>query len=372
MKKIKGSRLLFLVTAIVPTTLSALYYGLFASDVYISESRYVVRAADQTEIPSLGAMIKGGGVAAAGADNAGVVSEYVLSRDALSAVQATLDMKGAYSGDYADKPVDPLSRFPGFLEDDNMESFFEHYKKHVSVSVDPVSAASTLTVRAYDPETAHSINESILQSAEGVVNGMNQRMREDLVESARREVKAAEDRVRTAEAELSQFRASRRVVHPEQEALLQIQRTDRLRETLLEAQTRLDQVIATAPESPQIPVLRRQVASINAEISKTADRIGGSNGASLVVNSAQFQRLSIERELAAKQLAMAMDRLESAQNEAARKQIYLERIAGPSLPDGALEPRRLRAVGATFLVSLLLWGVLSVMIAGVRAHKGVA
>lgn len=77
----------------------------------------------------------------------------------------------------------------------------------------------------------------------------------------------------------------------------------------------------------------------------------------------------MERAFADRQLAAAMTSLEQARNEALRKQLYLERIVQPSLPDVAVEPRRLRGVGATFLLGLVAWGILSMLIAGVREHQ---
>jgi len=79
--------------------------------------------------------------------------------------------------------------------------------------------------------------------------------------------------------------------------------------------------------------------------------------------------LALEMEFSNKQLASAMANLESARNEAQRQQIYLERIAEPSLPDSAQEPRRVRGVLATLLFGLVAWGVLSLLLAGVREHQ---
>jgi capsular polysaccharide transport system permease protein len=61
--------------------------------------------------------------------------------------------------------------------------------------------------------------------------------------------------------------------------------------------------------------------------------------------------------------------LEQARNEAQRKQLYLERIVQPNLPDVATEPRRLRSFLAVVALGLVLWGILSMLIAGVREHQ---
>lgn len=355
----------FAAVVAVPTAVAIIYYTSVASDIFVSESRYIVRSAERAESPSLGSLIKGGAMGPA-TDNAGVVRDYALSREALFDVQSAVDMKAAFSS----ASVDPIKRFPGLFEANNFETFFEHYKRYVSVAIDPVSATSTLSVRAFDPRLAHDINVRLLEGAERVVNEMNRRMQRDMVDAAAHEVEIAEARVRAAEIAVARFRAERGVLNPEQEAVMQLQRADRLREALLEAETRLEQVRVAAPDSPQIPVLAKQVALVKEQIRATKARTGRGDK-SLVTNSAEFQRLTIERELAAKALAITMDRLDRAQTEAARKQVYLARIAPPSMPDGALEPRRIRGPIAVFVISLLVWGVLTLLVSGVREHKEV-
>ena len=96
--------------------------------------------------------------------------------------------------------------------------------------------------------------------------------------------------------------------------------------------------------------------------------MAGSGSLSLAGKAADFQRLALDREFADKMLASAMNTLEQARNEAQRKQLYLERISQPNLPDIAIEPRRFRSVLATFAVGMVLWGVLIMLLAGVREH----
>ena len=59
---------------------------------------------------------------------------------------------------------------------------------------------------------------------------------------------------------------------------------------------------------------------------------------------------------------------EQARNEAQRKQLYLGRVAQPNLPDYPVEPRRLRNIAATLMLGLIVWGILSILVAGVREH----
>ena len=69
-------------TVIIPTVLAIIYYGLIASDVYISESRFVVRSPQRQTQTGLGALLQGTGFARS-QDDTYSVHDFVLSRDAL-------------------------------------------------------------------------------------------------------------------------------------------------------------------------------------------------------------------------------------------------------------------------------------------------
>jgi capsular polysaccharide transport system permease protein len=47
----------------------------------------------------------------------------------------------------------------------------------------------------------------------------------------------------------------------------------------------------------------------------------------------------------------------------------LETIANSSLPDDATYPKRLRGVVTTFVLGLVAWGILAMLLAGVREHQ---
>src|SRR5258706_6645062 len=87
---------LFLYTVAIPTILSILYFGLIASDVYVSESRYIVRSSEQQSSTSLGLILKDTGLSRA-EDDSSSVQNYILSRDALVALDGQLHLKVSFS-----------------------------------------------------------------------------------------------------------------------------------------------------------------------------------------------------------------------------------------------------------------------------------
>ena len=76
---------LFLLTVVLPTLLATLYFGLFASDVYVSESQFVVQSPDKPATSGLGILLKSTGFSNAG-DEVFAAEHYVQSRDALHAL----------------------------------------------------------------------------------------------------------------------------------------------------------------------------------------------------------------------------------------------------------------------------------------------
>lgn len=285
---------------VIPTLLAAYYYGFVASDLYVTESRFVVRSPQKSSVGSLADVFSKVGFAKSD-DDSYVVRDYVLSRGALELLNKKLNVVDAYSSD----SIDLLNRFPGIKYwDTSREAFLRYYQTRVGVVVDPTSAISTLTVQAFDPKTALAINQTLLELSEAFVNQLNSRARQDLISAAMSEVNLAKAKLETSSLELAKARGR--------------------------AQTFTDG--------------EKQLVLI--------------------------QRLTLEKDFAGQQLAAAMSALEQARVEAIRKQVYLERVAQPVLPDAALLPDRVRGVLMYLVLGLLAWSIMSLLIAGAREHHG--
>ncbi|HSI56663.1 MAG TPA: hypothetical protein VLA16_03850 [Ideonella sp.] len=353
---------IFWLTVALPTLIAVVYYGLIASDVYISESRFVVRSPQRTAPTGLSALLAGAGISRSH-DDTYTVHGYVLSRDALQELESQAKLRDAYSS--AD--IDLFNRFPGMGWDRSFEALYEHYLRHISIAYDSVSSITTLQVRAYNAEKAREIDELLLQMSERLLNNLNDRSRRDLIVVAEREVGAAENRARTAALALSSFRSKGHVFDPPRESAVQLDNVTRLREELRVVDTQIARLKQLAPANPQIASLNSQAAQLRKIIDEETAKVVGS-GNSLAAKSPLYERLQLDKTFADKQLESAFASLEAARNDAARKQLYLERLVQPNLPDVALEPKRLRSILTVFVIGLLAWGVVSLMVAGVREH----
>lgn len=361
-KLFSGVDRLFLLTVVVPTALAVLYFGLFASDVYVSESRFVVRSPDKPAASGLGVLLKSAGFSNAG-DEIFAAHEFVKSRDALK----VLNRNGAVARAYGNGGISIFDRFNPLGLSGSFEDLYAYYRRKVSVEYATTSSITTLIVRAYSPQDAERFNRQLLERSEDLVNRLNNRGRSDMVQFATQEVVEAKIAAREAALSLARFRNARGIIDPEKQATMQLQMVSKLQDELIGARTQLQQLRSMAPDNPQVPILEVRINSLSREIDEQLGLVAGSRR-SLSANAAQFQRLELEREFADRRLAAAMNSLEEARNDARRKQAYVERIVQPSLPDEAVEPKRLRGILATLLLGLVAWAVLKMLLAGIREH----
>ena len=353
---------IFILTVVLPTTIAIIYYGLIASDVFISESRFVVRSPQRQVQSGLSALLQGSGFSRS-QDDTYSVHDFVLSRDALT----ELDQKLAVKKSYTSLDNDFINRFPGLDWDDSFEAFHRYYRKQVSIDYDTASSITTLRVRAFTADASKQVNDLLLKMGERLVNNLNDRSRQDLIQSAEQEVKTAEDRIKTAATALASYRNTQTVFDPDRQSALQLQGVARLQEELLTTQAQLEQIKRVSPNNPQVASLTSRVDNLRQSIANETAKVAGGSS-SLTSKSAAFERFALDKIFAEKQLGAALASLESARSEALRKQLYLERLVQPNLPDKAVEPRRIRSVLMVIVLGLVAWGVVSLLVASIKEH----
>ncbi len=355
---------IFVGTVLIPTSLAGLYFGLVASDVYISESRFLVRSPERSPAATgITALLAGTGFARA-TDDTYSVHDYVQSRDATAELERTMKLRSVYGR----KDIDVFNRFAGFGWDDSMEAFNVYYQNKVDIEYDPATSITVLTVRAFTAKESRDINEQLIGMSERLLNSMNERSRHDLVDEAELEVRAAERKDLDATQALTEFRASGNIMDPVGEAGIALTRIGRLRDDLLTAETQFDQVRRVSPSNPQLPALAANIDGLRKSIASESAQLTSKAAGSLNAKSGPLSRIGLEKDFADRTLQAALADLDTARSEAQRKHLYLERLVQPNLPDRPMEPRRVRGVLTIFALGLIAWGVVSLVVSTVREH----
>ncbi|OXI48074.1 hypothetical protein [Burkholderia aenigmatica] len=362
LRRLKKINRLFALTVLAPTIITTVYYGFVASDIYVSEARFVVRSAQQRpQMSVVGAILSGTGFSRT-EDNTYPVIDYIQSRDALKELNHNNYISEKYS-----KRGDFISRFHTSI-DDSFEALWRYYGKHIiNISTDSTSGITTLQVRSYDAQDAAAINTSLLKLSEKLINRMNTRAANDTVDFARHEVENAALKAKAAAAALAAYRNNHAIFDPDRQSALRLQQITTMQAQLFSMQTQLTQLETITPQNPQIPALKASIASLQKQIDNTSGGVAGKQD-SLSQKATDYERLQLDSQFADKQLASAMAALENSRAEAERKQLYLEELVQPNTPDTAIEPKRLRGIATVFALGLICWGALSLLIASVREH----
>ncbi|SDG72778.1 hypothetical protein [Bosea robiniae] len=354
----------FALLVILPTVLTSLYYGLVAADRYVSEAQIVVRrASESAPMGGLASFLKTTGLSG-GADETSSVQAYLVSRDALSSLSVRLPVKS-----YFDVPqADFLARWPSWIYGDSDEEFYRYYKRMISAIPSQETGVLTVTVEAFDPAAAKRMAVTLLDLAEEMVNRLNQRVRADAIKTADEEMTRGEEALVASQVALTQFRNRELLLDPQQNAALLTELIGKLNTELATTMAQAEQLRQGASNSPQLAPLIARISSLRQQIASQSELIAAS-GTGLADKVAQYERLVLQQQFAARRLASAVASLTVAQTEARRQQVFLQRIVEPNLPDKSTEPRRLGNSLTVFGWSLLFYLVFWTVSSGIREHS---
>jgi len=350
--------------ALLPTFVAAGYYGLIASDRYVSEARFVIHTASKPAglLGGLSALLQLAGLERS-QDDAYAVRDYINSRDAMTALAQRIDLRGVYN----DPRADLLARFPSVLYGKSDEEFYRYFQSMETVFVNNTSGLTILRVEAFRPQDAHQIALGLLELGEAMVNRLNDRIQQDSLALARGELARAEERKIATAVAITAFRNQAVMLDPNKETAALIGLIGQLSAQRAQARMLLDETRANSPGSPQLQSQQQRIAAIDRQIEEQRAKIIG-DATGLVEKIAQYERLELEDQFALRALAQATASLEAARLEARRQQLFLERVVEPGLPDDAVMPQRLRVIGTVFGFNVLGALVLFLIISSAKEH----
>lgn len=351
---------------VLPTILTSIYYLLIAAPIYVSEAQFVAYAKNQsTTSAGLGSVLASVGVSAGQEEiSAYEVQDFMLSRSAivdLSHTAGLLDIVGRPEGD-------PIYKFPRPFEPPSTENLFKAYPRFVTVTYNLQTGISTLKVRAFRARDAHDLANALLNQGEAWISGLNDRALRDALAQAQRQVDDAQASLVEAQAALTTYRNKEGLIDPDKAAASDLELLSRLETQVAMVRAQRSALAASAPQSPELPILDRQISALGDQVEAERSRTAGQDN-SLAPKVATFERLSLDRDLAAKTLAAAVASLQDARIDARRQQIFLDRVVNPNLPDAPEEPHRLQMIFMVFISSLIAYSIIALVVAGLREHR---
>jgi capsular polysaccharide transport system permease protein len=357
--------ILFVVCFVLPTLAGAIYFGLIASNRYVSEARFAIRAA-------VGAADKGGSDSSGAGSGASsqmvaqdtlITHEYILSRPMLETLEAQLPLREWFSRD----SIDYFSRFD---PDKPVEKFLRYWKRRVSVGVEAGSGIMSVEVEAFDPDESLAIAKAVMKEAERMVNDLSVKLREDAVAESTRELKLAEQR-------MTKIRLATRDLR-NREGVLDAQKSNEVNLKMITEMraSRINLAVQLAigqrdlgPESRRIIDIKQQIKDLDENIARIErESTSQDPDQKRLLSDAltRFEGLESDRKNAEKYYQQVLTAHERARIIAARQIEFFSPIVEPVKAESSTEPRRL------LMTTLVTAGAAVLFAASMFARKAMA
>lgn len=369
-----GLILAFLIMVIAPIGVTYWYLTTKAADQYASTLGFTVRSEEGTSSADLFTGLTANlGVSGGGARDSDILYEYIRSAEIVADIDAELGLRSVYSRYTDGDPVFGFhtdGTFLGMTMNGTIEDLTAYWQRMVRISYDQTSGLIEVTALAFEPEEARAIAQAIYDFSLIRINELSAIAREDATRYASADLELAGETLKAAREALTAFRAENRIVDLEADLLGQMGVLNTLQAQLAEAQIELDLLRLG---DPRIDSVEQRIAAIEARIQQERDKFGsdaaGPGGTSYATTVAEFERLTVEREIAEQFYVTALAAYNGAVAEANRQSLYLAAYIRPTLAERSQYPQRAMIIGLVALFSFLAWAISSLVYYSLRDRR---
>ncbi|WP_052172169.1 capsule biosynthesis protein, partial [Paracoccus sanguinis] len=336
------ARLAFFVG--LPTMIAGWYYFTQATPLYETHSQFLIQQADSGGGSELGGLFSGTQLAT-NPDSVSVQA-YLSSRAAMQ----RLDEELGFTRAFQDPAIDPLKRLPA---DATQEQAYGVYKDSVKIGYDPTEGVINLNVIAPDPTLSHDFSVALIRYAEGQVDQMTARLRDDQMKGAIERYEDSEQKVLDAQNRVQQLQEKLGVLDPMAESGAVMGRIASLESELSKKQLELGQLEANPrPNQSRVQGVRGDIGRLETMIAETRSQLTVNQGDRASLASISGELRIAESDLTTRQqlLAAAATQMESARVEANKQVRYLSLSVAPVPPDEATYPKALQNTIVAFLI----------------------
>ncbi|MCJ2136657.1 capsule biosynthesis protein [Methylobacterium sp. J-026] len=353
---------LFALCFVLPALAGAVYYGLIASDRYVTEARFAIRpaigTADKATPDSVGT--SSGVPSQMVAQDTMITHEYILSRPMLETLEAQLPLREWFGNE----GIDYFSRF-----DPNkpIEKFLRYWKRRVDIEIEPGSGIMAVSVQAFDPDQSLVITKAVMKEAERMVNDLSVKAREDAVAESTRELKLAEERMTKIRVAMRDLRNREGVLDAQKSNEVNLKMVAELRAARINLAVQL--AIGQrdlGPESRRIIDIKQQIRDLDDNINRIERQSASQDPEQKRLLSdalTRFEALENDRKNAEKYYQQVLTAYERARIVASRQIEFFSPIVEPVRAESSTEPRRM------LMISLVTAGAAVLFAAAMFARK---
>ncbi len=344
----------FILMVLAPSAAAAVYFAFIASNQYVAEAQFTVMGG---YVPPPDGIASITGIpAAAIVQDTQIVTNFIESRAAVEKLEANVGLRGLYSRD----DIDYLARFNPAKP---IEKLVSYWRGMSDVSIIMPAGIVDFKVRAFAPNDARELGDSVIRISEQLINELNARMNVDAVRDAEQELKRTAERLAAARGALEKARNDQGVLDAVKSADALNKLVTDLRGELARMQQEYDaQLHSLLSTAPQMRTLKARIDSAQAQIAELEAKLTATDQAeanrTLSNSMTKLAALDLERQIAERLYAGAAASLELAKLTAEHKLMYLNTFVQPVAPQEPRYPKRILYTAAVVVGSLAAWGAL--------------
>lgn len=346
---------------VVCFSIAALYFGLIASDRYVSRAELIIKQADQIKmLPDALSML---GIGGSNHQDVLLIQDYLNSWDMLAKLDKELGLKSHYQSD----ETDYFSRLP---EDVSREDFIEYYREHLTLSLDELSGVLTIELQAFDPEYGQQVVGLMLQESEGFINKLGHQVALDQLAFVEKEVDRAYQRLQDEKTKVLAFQNSHQLISPESTSSARLGVVSQIEAELVNQQAELKQLHSYMKETaPGVISVQSRVNALSKQLEQERAKLTGLDKDAMNEITSGYLDVQTQATLAADLYKTGLISLEQTRIEAYRKLKHLLVISQPTLAEDAEYPRRLYNLATVGVLLCLFYGLIVMGLATLREHQ---
>ncbi len=348
--------LVLLVSALV-----VFYYGVIASPRFVSESQFVVKQANSSDVPMLGLAALGS--VSPSMRDALILQKYIESREMAVALDESVSLKAHYERNDWDS-------FSKLTANSTTEDYIAYYQDHVSVHHDEMSDVLYVEVQTFDAKYSLTVALTLLQLSERFINNLGSQMAQEQMSYAQKEVERSYKVLSENQTSLIHFQDKFELYNPEQKSSALVAAINGIETAIIHQQTELKSLLAFMREdAPEVKAKQIRVNSLTEQLAEEKNRLTNHDKQSLNKINVSFNEIKLNTELALDLYKSSLVSLESVRAEAYKKLKHLLIIERPALSQEDKYPARLYSIFTWFVCLLLMYLVGRLLLSIVKEHK---
>ena len=343
--------------------LSSVYVLFIQSELYESKTALIVRDLSQNSTAStLGLSLLGVGNSSQLQDSK-IVEEYLKSLD----VYQLVDKKFHLTQHYKSDAIDFIERLP---QDATREDVLKFYNKHLNIYYDETSGILSVAFDHVNPKKAQEILKFLVKNVDYQINQFNRRKAIKQLKFVKEEFEKSKEKMKEASERLEMYQKKHLLLDPSAQATSLIGIIAELESKLTQKKIEYATKKSYLNENNfELINIKNEIKQMKKSIQKVKQLLTGKNKNPLNKVLIKYEKLKMDLKLNTEVYKNALIQLETTKIDVAKNAKTLSILSKPNLPDGYLYPNKPKAFITILLLTLLSYGIVSMLSQIIKDHK---